>query len=104
MKNNTASSSNHTMIYGLLVVLALSIVGVSKLSLSLVPHNLAIFSIATVMAILVAIQYMGLKIEGALIYWLMVIPFILFAIFVFTLVPEFVWNHIVFAPPAAGGH
>lgn len=104
MKTKTASS-NHSLIYALLVVLAISIVGVSKLHLALVPHNLAIFAIATVMAVLVAIQYMGLKVEGALVYWLMVIPFVIFAIFVFTLIPEFVWNHTLFSShPAPGGH
>ena len=98
------SNSNHSLIYGLLVVLAISIMGVPHLHLSVVPHNAVLFSIAGFMAALVSIQYMGLKLEGALVYWLVGVPFVLFAILVIILVPEFVTNHIILTAPAAGGH
>ena len=102
--NSSTGTSNHTMIYTLLVVLAISTVGITFLHLPLVTHNTLLFTIAFVMAALVAVQYMNLKVEGALIYWLVGVPFLLFAILVFTLIPEFVWHHTILVHPAASGH
>ena len=49
MANANASSSNHSMIYGLLVVLAICTVGVNFLHLETIPHNALLFGVATVM-------------------------------------------------------
>lgn len=81
-------SSNHAMIFSALVVLALSAVGVYFLHLSFLMNNMAIFSIALLMALLVFFQYMDLKNEGGLIYWVMIVPFVLFGILVVMLIPD----------------
>jgi len=97
---------SHTAIFSVLVILALVTVALPLLHLDKIPHNAAIFSVAFVMAALVAVQYMNLKVEGALIYWLVGIPFLLFAVLVIILIPEFVWNHTILTPSSAptGGH
>jgi caa(3)-type oxidase subunit IV len=87
MNSNTASN-NHTMIFSVLVVMALSAVGVSLLHLPVMTNNVAIFAIAFVMAGLVFFQYMDLKSEGKLIYWLVVIPCVLFGILVVLFIPD----------------
>ncbi len=86
--NLTASKSNHGLVYGALVVLALVEVGVSLVNL---PGNLnvyTIFGLAVIQCLLVAMQYMGLKAEGVMVYAFMIIPLILFAILVFLLIPD----------------
>ena len=82
--NSTTASNNHTMIFSVLVVMALSAVGVTFLHLPIVTNNVAIFAIAFVMAGL----YMDLKSEGKLIYWIMIIPFILFGILLVLFIPD----------------
>ena len=87
MNSNTASN-NHMMIFSVLVVMALSAVGVSFLHLPVLANNFSIFAIAFVMAGLVFFQYMDLKSEGKLIYWIMIIPFILFGILFVLFIPD----------------
>ena len=87
MNSNTASN-NHTMIFSVLVVMALSAVGVTFLHMPIMANNVAIFAIAFVMAGLVFFQYMDLKSEGKLIYWIMVIPCVLFGILVLLFIPD----------------
>ena len=86
--NSNASANNHSTIFSVLVVLALSAVGITFLHLSVVPNNLAVFAVATVMAGLVFFQYMDLKSEGKLIYWIMIIPFVLFGILFVLFIPD----------------
>ncbi len=86
MSTNTKTS--HGMIFSALVVMALSAVGLTFLHLSTMMNNLAIFTVAFAMAALVFFQYMELKMEGKLIYWVMVIPCVLFAILVIMLIPD----------------
>jgi caa(3)-type oxidase subunit IV len=85
---NSTSSSNHLAVFSSLVVLALCAVGVTFLHLSAVANNLAIFGVAVVMAGLVVFQYMNLKSEGTIIYWVTIIPLVLFAILVILLMPD----------------
>lgn len=82
------SSNNHTAVFSTLVVLVFLSVGVTLLRLPVVPNNLAIFAVAVVMASLVFFQYMDLKDEGKLIYWIMVIPFVLFGILLVLFIPD----------------
>jgi caa(3)-type oxidase subunit IV len=86
------ASMNHSLVFSLLVVLVFASVGIhlahSSGHLSGTLNNLAIFAIAAVMAGLVVLQYMGLKIEGPLVVWLFVIPFILFVVLVFLMMPD----------------
>ncbi len=75
-------------IFSALVVLVLCAVGIFFLHLPIVLNNLAIFSVAILMAGLVFFQYMDLKSEGKLIYWIMVIPMVLFAILFVLFIPD----------------
>ena len=86
--NPTVNSSNHAAIFSALVVLALSAVGITFLHMGVVANNLAIFAVATFMAALVFFQYMDLKSEGKLIYWIIIIPFVLFGILVVLFIPD----------------
>ena len=86
--NSNTSVNNHSAIFSVLVVLALSSVGISFLHLPVLANNLAIFSVAVVMAGLVFFQYMDLKSEGKLIYWIMIIPIILFGILFVLFIPD----------------
>jgi|GEM_PF-1122941 len=86
--DSKSSSVNHSMIFSALVVMALLSVGIFFLHLPLVSNNLAIFAVAVVMASLVFFQYMDLKKEGKLIYWIMVIPFVLFGILFVLFIPD----------------
>ncbi len=84
----SASKSNHGMVYVALVILALVTVGSSLLQF---PGNVGIyiiFVLALAQAFLVALQYMGLKIEGYMVYGLIIIPLVLFAILVFLCIPD----------------
>lgn len=81
-------SSNHSMIFFTLVILGLASVGIAHLHMPTVSNNLAIFAVAVVMAALVFFQYMDLKSEGSLIYWIMIIPFVLFGILVLLFIPD----------------
>jgi len=83
-----SASVNHGFIFAMLVVLVLGSVGVSLLHLPGLTNNLVIFGIAVLMAGLVAFQYMNLKIEGPLVAWLVIIPFILFGILVLVLLSD----------------
>ncbi|HVZ79720.1 MAG TPA: hypothetical protein VHE12_02835 [bacterium] len=87
MQSNTASA-NHSAIFTSLVVLVLCSVGIFFLHLPIMMNNLAIFAVAVVMASLVFFQYMGLKMEGKLIYWTLVIPCVLFGILVVLFTPD----------------
>jgi len=64
---NSKTSPNHVVVFSSLVVLSLCAVGITLLHLSTLANNLAIFSVAVVMAGLVLFQYMNLKSEGAII-------------------------------------
>jgi hypothetical protein len=85
-------ASNHSLIFAALVVMALSSVGIAlwmgSHQMSPIVNNLAIFAVAVVMAGLVFFQYMDLKSEGKLIYWIMIIPFVLFGILVLLFIPD----------------
>ncbi len=85
---NSKTTSNHMAVFSSLVVLSLCAVGVTFLHLSVVGNNLAIFGVAVVMAGLVLFQYMNLKSESSVIYWLTIIPMVLFAILVFLFIPD----------------
>jgi hypothetical protein len=85
---NSTSKTQHGTIFSMLVVLALSAVGVTYLHLPVMSNNLAVFAVAFVMAALVFFQYMELKLEGKLIYWVMIIPCVLFVILVVLLIPD----------------
>ncbi|HTA77526.1 MAG TPA: cytochrome C oxidase subunit IV family protein [bacterium] len=84
----SASKSNHELVYVALVILALVTVGASFLHLPGNENVYLIFGLALVQALLVAIQYMGLKLEGVMVYGLVIIPLILFAILVFLCIPD----------------
>jgi caa(3)-type oxidase subunit IV len=84
----TVSKSNHELVYIALVILALLTVGASFLNLPGNENVYLIFGLAVVQCLLVALQYMGLKIEGIMVYGLMIIPLILFAILVFLCIPD----------------
>ncbi len=86
--NPSASKSNHELVYGALVILALVTVGSSFLHLPGIEGVCLIFALAFIQAFLVLLQYMGLKIEGVMVYALMIIPLILFAILVFLCIPD----------------
>ena len=83
-----SASASHGVVFTLLVVLVLCAVGSTQLHLSPLMNNLIIFSIAFIMAGLVTAQYMGLRIEGPLILWIVFIPTLLFAILVILLMPD----------------
>ncbi len=86
--STTTANSKHGMVFGALVAMALSSVGIVFLHLPGLTQNIAVFSVAFLMAGLVFFQYMDLKSEGKLIYWIMVIPFVLFAILVVLFIPD----------------
>ena len=85
---NSKTTSNHVAVFSSLVVLSLCAVGITFLHLSVIANNLAIFGVAMVMAGLVVFQYMNLKAETSIIYWVVIIPLVLFAILVFLLIPD----------------
>src|SRR5581483_8528838 len=87
MQTQTSKTTN-SMIFMSLVVLALCSVGIFFLHMPTMMNNLAIFAVAVVMASLVFFQYMGLKIEGKLVYWTLVIPCVLFGILVVLFIPD----------------
>jgi len=90
------SGVNHGAIFSSLVVLALVSVGLTLLHLSPAVNNLAIFAIAFVMAGLVVAQYMGLRLEGAMVIWIVAVPVILFAIIVVAMMPDIAHVHVPF--------
>ena len=96
--NPKVGSANHGMVFTVLVILAAVSVGVPFLHLGTVPHNALLFGIAFFMAFLVIMQYMGLKQEGPLVFAFFIVPFVLFAILVALLIPEFVLNHTILTP------
>jgi caa(3)-type oxidase subunit IV len=97
--DSKSASSNHGLIFSLLVILVFLSVGVSQIHLSGSMNNLAIFGIAFVMAGLVAGQYMGLRVEGKLIRWLVIIPLVLFFILVILQFPDIAHRPIPFIAP-----
>lgn len=97
----SASASNHGVIFTLLVILALTTVGLHLLNFQGMGNNLAVFGVATVMAALVGMQYMGLKLEGPIVVSMVVVSFVLFAILVGVLIPDFVLDHTAPAFPGA---
>lgn len=84
----SASKSNHELVYFALVILALVTVGASLLHLPGNENVYLIFGLALIQSLLVAVQYMGLKLEGVMVYALVIIPLILFAILVFLCIPD----------------
>jgi len=87
MSSNSATN-NHSLIFSLLVIMVLGAVGVTFLHLPIMANNLSIFAIAFTMAGLVFFQYMDLKSEGKLIYWIMIIPCVLFGILFVLFIPD----------------
>lgn len=85
---SSKASTNHAAVFSSLLVLSLCAVGITFLHLSIMANNLAIFGVAAVMAGLVLFQYMNLKGEGGLIYWVLIVPLALFAILLFLLMPD----------------
>ncbi len=85
---NNATTSNHSVVFSGLVALSLCTVGIFFLHLPTLANNFAIFGVALCMALLVLLQYMNLKAEGGLIYWLMIIPLVLFAILLVLFIPD----------------
>lgn len=86
--SSPSTARNHSFIFSLLVVLVLASVGIHQAHLPNTVNNLVIFTIALIMAGLVVFQYMGLKIEGRLVVWLLVIPLILFVALLFLMMPD----------------
>jgi caa(3)-type oxidase subunit IV len=84
----TVSKSNHELVYITLVILALVTVGASFLRLPGNENVYLIFGLATIQCLLVALQYMGLKVEGVIVYGFVIVPLILFAILVFLCIPD----------------
>lgn len=80
--NSKSNFAKHDLIFVFLSILALLSIATTFLSISPNLNNWFIFGIAAIMALLVAIQYMGLKSEGFLVYAFFVIPIVLFAILV----------------------
>lgn len=85
---SSKTTSNHAAVFSSLMVLSLCAVGVTFLHLPVLGNNLAIFGVAVVMAGLVLFQYMNLGSESPVIYWLTIIPMVLFAILVFLFIPD----------------
>lgn len=83
-----SASMNHGPIFTLLVALVFSSVGIHLLNLSPIVNNLIVLGIALAMAGLVVARYMGLKWEGRLVDWLVVVPLVLFAILMLILLPD----------------
>jgi caa(3)-type oxidase subunit IV len=83
-----SASMNHGPIFILLVALVFSSVGVHLLHLSPAVNNWMVLGIACVMAGLVVAHYMGLKWEGILVDWIVVVPLVLFAILMVVLLPD----------------
>lgn len=85
LKTNSAS---HGPIFTLLVISVLVAVGTSLLHLPALLNNIVVLTVAFFMAALVVAQYMGLSFEGKLVRWVVVVPFVLFAILVGILLPD----------------
>jgi len=80
--------ANHGPVFTLLMVLVLVATGISLLHLPVAINNSVVLGIAFVMAGLVAAQYMGLRLEGKLVHWIVVVPTVLFLILVVMLLPD----------------
>jgi cytochrome c oxidase subunit IV len=87
MASNTASVK-HGFIFIQLVGLAVFSAASVFFGLSGPWHTLLLLAVALSMSGLVVAQYMGLKGEGALVYWTFFIPVILFAVLVAPLIPD----------------
>lgn len=101
------ASSGHEAIFIALVVLVLSMVGLSQAHLPGALHNTAIFLVAGIMSVLVAMRYMGLRIEGKLVWTMVLVSLLLFAILCVVLIPDLVWRLNLpgqAAPPPIEGH
>jgi caa(3)-type oxidase subunit IV len=99
MRSNTLSnavSTKHGFIFSQLAVLALLAVAVTRLHFSGGLNNLLVLGIAFGMAALVLVQYMGLKWRDTYIFWIFVIPVVLFAILVVLLIPDVAHQPIPF--------
>ena len=86
--SSQTGSTGHGLVFSILVVLVLLAVGISSLHLSAALNNILVFSIAFIMSGLVVAQYMGLRFEGKLVAWIIIIPLLLFAILVIALLPD----------------
>jgi caa(3)-type oxidase subunit IV len=93
---SNSGSAKHGFVFGVLVLLALCSVTAGVLHLPVVLNNILIFAIAFAMAGLVVLQYMGLRMEGPLVFWTFLIPVILFAILVVGLMPDIAHTSIEF--------
>jgi hypothetical protein len=91
MLQNTVSDK-HGGIFALLVALALLMTGVSFIHLSGPAHNAVLFGVAGLMAVLVGLQYMGLRRSPMLVYEIILVAFLLFAMLVVILIPDLVWH------------
>lgn len=86
--NPSASKSNHELVFGALVILAALTIASSFLQLPGDWGVVLIIGLAVVQAFLVSLQYMGLKLEGVMVYGLVIIPLALFAVLVFLCIPD----------------
>lgn len=93
MTEFAASRSRHFVIWVWLVVLTAAYLAERTLG---VPHHAAlaiIFGIALVKAMLVAWNYMHLRHEGRMIFVILLVPILLFAILVLLLLPDITLVH-----------
>jgi cytochrome c oxidase subunit IV len=81
-------SVKHGFVFVQLIFLALLSVGVRWMPLSGGAHNFLVFGIAFSMAALVLVQYMGLNWRDTLLFWIFMVPVILFAVLVVLLIPD----------------
>jgi len=89
-------SADHGPLFALLVIMALTAAGTSFLHLPPLVNNTIVLAIASVMAVLVVGQYMGLRFKGQLAVWVFFAPaLILFLILVVMMLPDIA--HIPFA-------
>jgi hypothetical protein len=99
MEMEKKASSASALTYGVLMAMVLLAVGFTYAHLPAVTTNVILFAIATVMALLVVFQYMGIKMEGVLIYATIITPLVLFALLVFVLIPDISIHHTLMPNP-----
>jgi len=88
------------MIFGSLVLLTLISVAATFLPLPGVEVDLILLAIALLMTSLVGFQYMGLKREGRLVRWAVVVPLVLFAILLIVLLLDSTFRPGGFGSPS----
>ena len=83
---------NYVAVWYWLVGLAIGSVIISSLGLPVTVNLLIIFGVALVKAVLVALYFMHLKFEQMLIYSLVFVPLIFFAILLLVLFPDIAFH------------